>query len=530
VAEVVRDLERWLPWAIVGLAVTSALVFLWFFPVAGDDAYHHSLLAVEQVRCWQHGVIWPRFHPDWNGGTGAFLPAIYSPVALTLDGLFLLISGEATRGLSISLVLALLATALLLRHQGREAPSPWWLSVLAPYLVLDILARATATEMWALAGVAGALPILLPSGTRAHRRWPLAFASGLLAVGSQPIMLILVAVPLAVAWLDGLRSGGVENGRGTAGWSLAIVLSTGIFWLPPLLLIGNFDRASIFGGAYGWRGHFATSLTGNAELGPVLLAVWVALGVIVVVAAAVTRRSMDPGLRGLIVFSAVSLFLAVPVSLPLWLLPGLGPVQFPWRFLGPATLAAVLILGRVPRRLRMMLVTILVLPLLLIPVEVDTGFPPLTATGSRHDLGTACAVRYGLAAILPLTPGEYARGFHPLTSLRELETQGAKVRHVSGGCRFPQVFTVAASKDGWIRLPFQWWPGLVVREGERRLRYENLNGLTAIRPGAGEHRIKVSLLPPWPRRIGALVSLAGLSLFGFLAVGRRGITGREVKV
>ncbi len=511
----------WLP--ALALFVPVALAAgLWFFPVDGDDAYHHSIFAVEQARCWRAGDLWPAFHPDWNWETGSFFPTIYSPVVLSLDGALLLAAGEATRAVSLSLALALLAAGLVLRSRG-PAPPVWALAPVAPYLLLAVLARATVTELWALALMAGALPWLIGRdvGNGVGRALvPLVLA--VLAVGAQPIMLILVALPLGAAWavrwwLEGFRAAVRPAAR-----MMVVMVAAGVFWFPPLAWIGNFDRSSLFSGEFGWRNHFATSLGGNAEIGPVLLAIWVSLFVVFVAAGihGVSRFRNDPTRVGELVLLGTSLFLASPLSAPLWCLPGLGIVQFPWRFLGPATLSALLVLGRLRGRLRGALGAVFLLPLLLVPVEIDAGVPALTADLDGTELARACSVRYGLAPILPSMPGEYAREFHPLRSLRVFREQPARCVEGGGG-GLPRTFVVEVRRRGDVRLPVQWWPGLEVVEDGRPLAYRNLDGLVAVGLDWGRHRLTVSLLPLKARRAGLLFLLAGIVLLQ--ALHRRGV-------
>lgn len=514
--------KPWLPAAVVVVWCVVLAGILWNWPVDGDDAYAHSIMAVEQVKCWQNGVIWPRFHPDWNGGTGSFLPSIYSPVVLSLDAGLLSITGEAGRAIGVSLVLALLAAALLMAAGRKKGMGAGGLLVVAPYLLLDIFGRATPTELWALAGVAGALPMLLPPGVETRQRGLLLLALIAFTVGCQPIMLILVFVPLIVVWLAawaGNRWG--LQWKYTTAWSVTGVVTSAIFWVPPLLLIDNFDRASIFGGAYGWRGHFATNVTGNAKLGPALLAIWVVLAITVVASVIVLRGSMTARERGVLLFTGACLVLASPLSLPLWQLPGLGLVQFPWRFLGPASVAVVLLLGHLPGKLRNLLGVVFLLPILLVPVELAAPFPALTADLSPRALQRACAIRWAIAPTLPMTPGESARGFRPLGSLAALRRQEAVVTRRSGGCRFPQVFEVQAKGTGEVRLPLQWWSEYVVRTEQGGMAYGNLDGLVGLHLQGSRHRVTVSLKPPRARGIGGLGTLIGLILAGILWFGRR---------
>ncbi len=69
------------------LPIVLAVVF-WWFPPRGDDAYYHSVGAVEQVRAWQEGAVFPGYHRGWNGGTGSFAPTVYAPIPMAIQGGF----------------------------------------------------------------------------------------------------------------------------------------------------------------------------------------------------------------------------------------------------------------------------------------------------------------------------------------------------------------------------------------------------------------------------------------------------------
>ena len=65
---------KWLRGALWLLPIVLAVVF-WWFPPRGDDAYYHSVGAVEQVRAWQEGAVFPGYQRGWNGGTGRRIAA-----------------------------------------------------------------------------------------------------------------------------------------------------------------------------------------------------------------------------------------------------------------------------------------------------------------------------------------------------------------------------------------------------------------------------------------------------------------------
>lgn len=511
--------------AVIVWCATLA-VGLWFAPVAGDDAYAHSVMAVEQAKCWRHGELWPRFHPDWNGGTGSFLSAVYSPVALSVDAGLALLTGEGTRAVSLSLIAALAAGAFFMGLVRLDEKPPWWLFVFAPYILVNIFSRATVTEMWALAALAGGLVFLLPPGIGRPREGFVALGAVFLAAGAQPVMLIIVAVPALATWMIALAARWSSGWKRSFAWGLAMFAGTAVFWMPPLLLIKNLDRTAVFSGHYGWRGHFVTNVSGNGQLGPVLLAIWLALGIMAVAGGLVLGRHRDTRGRAMLTFIVACLVLASPVSAPLWTLPGLRMAQFPWRFLGPASLAAVYLLGRLPGMWRRALAVVFLVPAALLPVELGAGRPALAPAMSASQLATATSIRYGIAPVLPSTPGEYAPGFHPLRSLDALASQqGLRLRGRTGSCT-SRTYHATVSRSGRYLLPVQWWPFWNVRVDGKPAAFVNDRGLVSLYLDAGRYNVSLALKPSGARWIGGAITAAGALLSVLLWWGAKRFDGR----
>ncbi len=502
-------------------ALLSGVV--WILPVDGDDAYAHSVMAVEQVKCWREGEIWPRFHPDWNGETGSFLPSVYAPLTLAAEGVVCSVLGEGTRTVGVVLVGSLLVGALLLavslRIRELDGGLAW---VVAAYPLAAVMARATTTEVMALAFAGSAIVLGLPPGPRTRSQGVALAVAVALVSGCQVGMVLMIALVLAAAWLVTLRMPG-PGVLWSAGWFGTGVLVGGLFWWPTVHDFSWMAREALLRGEYDWRTHNVLTVASNAELGPFVLATFVSLLAVLVVIVGERRRR---GGRGPILAGMTwALFLATPLAFPVWkLLPPMAALQFPWRFLGPATVLALVGTATLDGRRRLAAVALLVLPAVLAPVELRRGTPGLTPSLDGRELARRSSVAYGLAPVLPSMPGFYAPHFNAITSLRELRRQGATVTRQSGGCGFPQVFDVKARGDSQLRLPLQWWPELVVSKGGGELAYENLDGLVGVRLPSGNHRITVSLAPSRSRRMGALISLAGLILAGILWIvwGKRG--------
>jgi len=493
---------------------------LWTWPVAGDDAYAHSVMAVEQAGCWRQGVVWPRFHPDWNGGTGSFLPSVYAPLTLAAEGAACIVAGEGTRAVGLVLVVSLLTGALLLdaslKTRGLQGGGAW---AVTAYPLTAILARATTTELMALALAGPVLVLGAPPGPRS-RRQGVALAGALALVsGCQMGMVLMLGLVLGAAWLVELRSQWRE-GVGTALWLGAGLAAGGVFWWPAIRGFRWMDRGALLGGQYDWRSHHALALGSNGELGPVLLAVFISL-----VAAAVwlgvgggERRGWISLLAGL----AACLWLATPLAAPVWhLLPGLESLQFPWRFLGPASILALAGATALRGNGRLVVLALLVVPVAWVPVELHTVLPRLETGLDGAELGRRAGAVYGMAPVLPSMPGFHAPGFSGISSLRALESQRAIVERGRGAGCFPRSFVVQTPEEGPVLLPVQWWPELELHEGGKELAFENRKGLVSAVLGGGVHELELSLAPPRSRWEGAAISAAGLLLLGGLWVVRR---------
>ncbi len=199
---------------LVWVVPLALAMLFWFRPPRGDDSYHHTINAVEQARAWIEGAVLPRYHRGWNGGTGTFAPTIYSPISQSVQGGLALLAGDGQRAVAISLAVALLVAAVSLVGWSREQVAG--LVILSPYLMADVLARSTTTELWALAGAATVLPLAMPPAQLTRWRG-LGLAVGVLLVaGCQVGMLLQLGWLLGTAWVVSLLYGLKSTGEGKA--------------------------------------------------------------------------------------------------------------------------------------------------------------------------------------------------------------------------------------------------------------------------------------------------------------------------
>jgi hypothetical protein len=502
-------------WLLPGLLA----VLFWWLPPRGDDAYYHAAGAVEQLRAWDEGAVLPRHHRGWNGGTGSFAPTIYSPIPLAVQGGLARLVGDGQRAVGLSLALALLASAAFLAAAARQPGAV--VLVATPYLLAVALSRATTTEAWALAGAALVLARGLPPGV-GSRRGGFALVAGVaLVAGSQVGMLLQAGWLLGAAWLTAWvqeQRGGVREpgdrppaGLRTFLWAASGLLAASLLWLPALLDRHNLALGELVAGPLDWRSNFLPATPG---LGLPLTAVAIALGAVALV---VATRGEGRGRWPLVAAALTALALNLEASAPLWRLAGMGFLQFPWRFLGPATIVLVLTLPRLSGSWRWLAASLLLLPSALVPLRLDLdGAGTFPAKATPAELARLVHEHWGLAPVLPSARGLYAPGFDRLASLRELGAQPATVveeaRSVAGGR-----WRVSAVGPSEVLLPIQWWPEWRVTVDGGARPFATRSGLVAVACPGGVSTVEASLGPSRSRTLGGRLSVFGVLLVALLA-------------
>ena len=233
-----------------------ALVF-WWFPPRGDDAYCHAVGAVEQVRAWQEGSVFPGYHRGWNGGTGSFAPTVYAPIPMAIQCGLAWLVGDAQRGVALSLALAFLTAAIFLRMATASAEA--LLLVATPYVLAVAVTRATTTEAWALAGAVLVLGLGLPGRPITIRRGFGLAAGVVLVAGSQAGMLLQLGWLGGAAWLTAwllsartptVRPGFLEAAARALAWAAAGLLAAAVCCGCRCCWTGRTWRSTNW-----WRGH-----------------------------------------------------------------------------------------------------------------------------------------------------------------------------------------------------------------------------------------------------------------------------------
>lgn len=354
----------WGGWATGALALAGTLpAVVGGFP-RGADALLHAYRVWAFHAGWMQGVLWPRFSPDLAWGYGYPVFHFYAPLTYVIG------AGLHALGLDLAVtVTALLAGAVLVGAWGVGAlaaslfePRAAWLAgaayATAPYILFNVYGRAALPELWGLALWVWALWAMLQTARAPSRRVLVAGIAAVAGLALAHNLTFVWGTVLLVMWLAWLGWQGLPGWR-NAGGALGAGLALGAFFWGPafaetatvqisqltapetlnfrlyfLSLADLFRLAFVFDPALQadqvpvtWGGALALAALGGAVLG---LAgpgrPWVlALGVAVI---------------GLV-------FLAWEPSRPVWeAVSPLAAMQFPWRWLGPASaLGAVLVGG-----------------------------------------------------------------------------------------------------------------------------------------------------------------------------------------
>ncbi len=359
-----------LPAVLLGLLAAQPLLYgslSWFV-----DGELHVVRLGQLHELLRHGRLYSRWAPDMAYGFGYPLFNFYAPLVYWLALPFVALGAAHTAALAycmaaLFVMAAVFAFAWALPYvkSPLAALACTAAYVLSPYLVTNALERVAVAEHLALA----LLPGLLWAARRLMRapsRTSIALYCALLAalqLGHN--ISALLAVPCvaitAFAELASSTSAARQRSRTLLGLIVLSLLTTGataFFWAPALL-----ERDAIFiervlleGADY--RRNFMTFAAAFAvyfpqdvrrvtqffppqSVGP-LLFVGAGIGLLAGLAQPALRRATLV-LAGL---AALCLFFAAAISAPLWeRIPLLAFAQFPWRWLGFASLFLAGLLG-----------------------------------------------------------------------------------------------------------------------------------------------------------------------------------------
>ncbi len=495
---------------VLGAAALVLAALPWL--PSGPDIYVHAAWAHQSMRCLGAGSP-PLWLPDMNAGCGSPGIRLYSPAGPFLAGLLGLVAGDALAGLRVLLVSAFVLLAILLRRGGVESwPMGLALTVLATPVLADLFTRSAISELLALPV---AWWLLDRAVSREHPDPALPMATLALAA----LWLLHAPTTVLVVLLLGAAAP-CRSWRSTRLWvraGLAASALTAWHWLPMLREMAMVGGAgALKGGIFAAGSNLLGSPSAHAPaLNTALSAAAVALLLVVLVEG---WQRTDP-LRAALVTLTVGL--ASPLAAPLWAEGSpLAWLQFPWRWLVPATLLAIRPLAErtpVSNPRSWILGAIWLAPLLLLPVPPVVRAPVLgpgdgwrvagerlhTALGSNPLLVDATQNRppwYGDAMReLPLLGGALAVA--PATgAILEIREWSPLERSIGATAPRPGPLLLRL-------LDYPWWQ--VTVDGRPAAAARN-RGLIRVLLPAGAHTIRVRWTGNPLSRLGLALALAGI--------------------
>jgi hypothetical protein len=349
------------------LVVAAALVLCaplldgqWF---QSHERESYVLRTVEWASGLQRGRLYPRWCPDFYGGYGSPFFIFYAPlVYAAAGGLAAFVTGPIVALkvviAAVSVVAGLGAYALVHGETRRPAAalvaSAAYLA--APYRLCDLYVRGDLAEYAALALLPVALALyraaaLSITPRRAALRAAAAAACHALLILAHTLLGLwgtaIIALVLAGTGVQLLRR---QSGRRLlllgAAFVTALALSA-LYTVPAFayrhlvrvddMVVGSYDPSD------NWLRLTALLERGTFQVAPLLIVAAVLVGI----AVARERAAALAPLAWLALALALTA-LTLPVASGLWAhrgLPVLRFIQFPWRLLGPASLAAAVAAG-----------------------------------------------------------------------------------------------------------------------------------------------------------------------------------------
>jgi hypothetical protein len=387
----------------------------------GDDAYYHAMYAQQHARCWRGEVLFPRWYPDLNGGLGSPEPRPRPLLPLFLHAAFALALDDAVSAVSLATLLIPPVAGLLMLAAARKRGAPLQAAAVAgaawaaaPYLMVSLHERAALQEAWACALLPWVFAALLPPRPGTGRDTPHGGCAFALLLATQLLFAVMAGLVIAAAHLVSRRR---QPLRTAAAVGLGLGLAA-VSWVPNVVSLWRVQGERFASGWFDWRARFLFTGGGpDPVLAGHMLAVLLAASATALLLI-VMRQAPALALAwgGLAVLA-----LATPVAFWVYAyVPGFALLQFPWRWLAPASCLVALALAAVARRwVRLVGAAVFLLPLL-VPFAWRWRLPPGPPLRPSDPPPRAAqsATRFGVPPMLPSFPATLPRGVDLATALR----------------------------------------------------------------------------------------------------------------
>jgi hypothetical protein len=549
------DVNRLSTTALIGLAVFVAVATILINVPAGlpepsqfgghDTPFVIVTLAALHEAWWTAPGIPPGWLGMFYGGFGAPVLYFYPPLG------FLIAQAFAAVGI-LDASDQLLAASTFVRLAGMLFCFLWLRCIVsrptsllgaAAYALFPYNALFNPIVRFAYAEVvaSGLLPLVFLAIAKPNlgpRRRAAAVALALAMLGAVHVPSTLMAMVCGGAYALGY--GWRRAVETVLGFALGLGLLA-FHLVPALLLSAEVSTAALMDEGHSWRGTmlFWGSMATTSRLGLVWIMLYACFGLAATVAAATWFASPPRGVparRAVMLGSVCALAFITPLSLPAWaLLSPFDYVQFPWRFLVPASLffaAQVALLSdraqesRWPMAGRAVSLGVLLLAAIP-PLVIGCIAVAKPEECIRFSAGPERTHRENGSGQAPEYLPKAAREAGWLPYIKRTETLpgvGPEPVVIAGDATVTEFLRDAgalrvvgrAAVRTDLRLPQFWFPGWSVTGTDGELTPDPATGLLRLTLPAGPFDIVVARQPLALTRVAALASLA--MLVGVLAL------------
>lgn len=322
-----------------------------------SDGPIHLLWAEQFSSSLSSGILYPRWSPDLNAGSGSPSFVFYPPLTFYVYSFFDFFVNDIPRAMSLGLFLGMLLSGFFMYLLGLKLFSKASALIasfgymLMSYHVIDLLYRSALAEFWAFVWLPLIVYFLVGIKDNPQRgSLGLGLSYALLVLTHLPTAFIFTFIIIAYCLYDYLAERSIDRLRYAMG-GLALGLGLSAVYLLPVVFerrwvdIAYLVRANY----YDISNNFLFSKTSTD---PGLIKLLSIAGTISVVPSLIYIVAFyKDQTRSIFSFfayaSALSFVLTLGISLPLWrYLPGLKTIQFSFRLLSVVSFSSALIAGR----------------------------------------------------------------------------------------------------------------------------------------------------------------------------------------
>jgi hypothetical protein len=550
-------------WRDPRIALVCVVAFGLWFPLTGLDWFwgheqaSYILRTVEWASELRAGVLYPRWCPDFYGGYGSPLFMFYGPVIYGVAGLLTATFTSVLWGLKVVVLLGSLCSGLgayalvLGETRDRDAALLGAMAFLAaPYRIGNVYDRGDLGEFSCLAVLPVVLAVYRASGfeARPERARRLAVTAALLhalLIMTHPVLgmwgSLVIGVTVAVTAVKLFVRGARRRAAELVFVLAAAPCLAGLYIVPALVDRKETHTANMVINFYNPQNHWLTLGTLFEPSTPLFLRNFMMIGPLVVLAiafagvGAALDRASRPAAFGWLALCGALLALNLPQMSWFWAprrLPLVTFIQFPWRLIGPAALAACVALGvgmtgacrklSQPARATIAVLGSAALMFGLAwryvsTTEMHTEGVPRDPNSVRQSMVSATDANEYLPRAAHNAPGAQAREL--VEKAKEAEVAYA---HQDGS---QQSLTVRAKRDGaQLTLALHSFPGWQVKtlEGPGRvtLDHDERGLVRLVFPNPGRYRVHVWFGASLATRGGYALTLATLFALALLLAPR----------